>query len=100
MSDSRALQAIQKAETADLEHDTFTLECDGKRYEVQRYCPHGGSDLSEADVEDGQIVCPGHHWRFSLSDGVCTNAAGRIRVRELGPDDAGSAAAEKKAAAS
>lgn len=97
MSDSRALQAIQKAETADLEQDTFTLESDGRRYEVQRYCPHGGSDLSEADVVNGQIVCPGHHWRFSLSDGVCTNAAGRIRVRELGPDEAGPPAVAKKA---
>jgi len=87
MSDSRALQAIQKAETADREHDTFVLETGGKCYEVQRYCPHGGSDLSEAEVDGGQIVCPGHHWRFSLSDGVCTNAAGRIHVRELPADD-------------
>lgn len=88
MSDSRALQAIQKAETADREHDTFVLEAEGRCYEVQRYCPHGGSDLSEAEVDGGQIVCPGHHWRFSLSDGVCTNAAGRIRIRELPPEDA------------
>jgi len=87
MSDSRALHAIQKAETADREHDTFVLETGGKCYEVQRYCPHGGSDLSEAEVDDGQIICPGHHWRFSLSDGVCTNAAGRIRIRELPEDD-------------
>ncbi len=88
MSDSRALQAIQKAETADLEEDTFVLEHGGRSYEVQRYCPHGGSDLSEAEVDGGAIVCPGHHWRFSLADGVCTNAAGRIRIREiLGDDD-------------
>ncbi len=88
MSDSRALHAIQKAETADREHDTFVLETGGKCYEVQRWCPHGGSDLSEADVDDGHVVCPGHHWRFSLADGVCTNAAGRIHVRELADDDA------------
>lgn len=83
MSDSRALHAIQKAETADRAHDTFVLEHDGRSYEVQRWCPHGGSDLSEAGVEAGHVVCPGHHWRFSLADGVCANAAGRIHVREL-----------------
>jgi nitrite reductase/ring-hydroxylating ferredoxin subunit len=55
---------------------------------VQRYCPHGGSDLSEAEVEDGHVVCPGHHWRFSLATGVCANAAGKIHVRELTGDDA------------
>ncbi|HEY2772761.1 MAG TPA: MBL fold metallo-hydrolase [Candidatus Binatia bacterium] len=88
MSDSRALAAIQKVETADRAHDTFVLEHEGRRYEVQRWCPHGGSDLSEAEVEGGQIVCPGHHWRFSLGDGVCTNAAGRISVREIEEDDA------------
>lgn len=87
MSDSRALNAIQKAETADRVHDTFVLEHEGRRYEIQRYCPHGGSDLSEAEVDGGALVCPGHHWRFSLADGVCTNAQGRIRVREIPEDE-------------
>lgn len=96
MSDSRALQAIQKAETADRAGDTFVLEADGKCFEVQRYCPHGGSDLSEAEVDGGQIVCPGHHWRFSLSDGVCTNAAGRIQIRELSAEEAAAARANSK----
>lgn len=87
MSDSRALNAIQKVETADRAHDTFVMRHGGRAFEVQRWCPHGGSDLSEADVENGQIICPGHHWRFSLADGVCTNAAGRIHVKDLGEDD-------------
>jgi UDP-MurNAc hydroxylase len=89
MSDSRALNAIQKAETADRAHDTFRLEHEGRCYEVQRYCPHGGQDLTEAEVVGGELVCPGHHWRFQLSDGVCTNAAGRIQVRELSDEPQG-----------
>lgn len=80
MSDSRALNAIQQAETADREHDTFVLERDGETYEIQRYCPHGGADLAEAEIEDGHLVCPGHHWRFSLADGRCSNADGRIKI--------------------
>ncbi len=96
MSDSRALNAIQKAETADREHDTFVLETGGSFYEVQRYCPHGGSDLCEAEVENGHVVCPGHHWRFSLADGVCANADGRIKVKPLTAEEAAAARAATK----
>lgn len=96
MSDSRALQAIQKAETADRANDTFVLEHKGRCYEVQRWCPHGGADLSESDVEDGQVVCSGHHWRFNLGDGRCTNAEGRIHVRELTAAEAEAARTAKK----
>lgn len=96
MSDSRALTAIQKAETADRVNDTFVLEHEGRCFEATRWCPHGGADLSEAGVEDGSIVCPGHHWRFSLKDGVCTNAEGRISVRELSADEAAKLREAKK----
>ncbi|HYC57219.1 MAG TPA: Rieske 2Fe-2S domain-containing protein [Candidatus Binatia bacterium] len=96
MSDSRALQAIQKAETADRSNETFRLAAEGCVYEVQRYCPHGGSDLSEAEVEDGHVICPGHHWRFSLADGHCANAEGRIIVRKLSDEEAKESVAAAK----
>lgn len=86
MSDHRALQAIMEAELAMAEPgsvETFTLEREDGRYEVQRYCPHGGSDLKEANVVDGAIVCPGHHWRFDLETGECADAECRIEVRRI-----------------
>lgn len=45
----------------------------GKRYSIQRFCPHQGADLSEAWVEeDRYLVCPRHRWRFDLhAQGVC-----------------------------
>ena len=43
---------------------------DGKDYEINRYCPHQGADLCNADVnEKNELVCPRHGWRFNLSKG-------------------------------
>ena len=46
----------------------------GKKYLVNRYCPHNGGDLAEGRVEDGRyLVCPRHYWCFDLENGgVCT----------------------------
>lgn len=90
MCDSRALNAIMEAELASAEGEepeqVFRLETGGKSYSVQRYCPHGGSDLSEAEVKDGFIVCPGHHWRFDLTNGECADAECRIWINAESDD--------------
>ena len=65
--------------------DMFELEYDGGRYEVQRFCPHAGSDLAEAEIVDGQIICPGHRWHFALDSGNCAESDYRIHCRLLGP---------------
>jgi len=47
-------------------------------YVVQRFCPHRKADLSEFGViDDDQLVCTLHGWRFRLSDGACLNADDR-----------------------
>ena len=46
----------------------------GVCYEINRYCPHQGADLSGVDVnERNEIVCPRHGWRFSLDNNGNTN---------------------------
>ncbi|MCP3141911.1 Rieske 2Fe-2S domain-containing protein [Pyxidicoccus xibeiensis] len=51
------------------------VEVAGRKFSVQRFCPHQGADLSEGWVEEGRyLVCPRHRWRFDLQDG------GRCRV--------------------
>ena len=32
-------------------------------------CPHRGTLLAEGALEDGQIVCAGHGWRFDARTG-------------------------------
>ena len=39
-------------------------------------CPHQGGSLGEGWVEEGEVVCPLHRWRFKLEDGRCTTMRG------------------------
>ncbi|HSB85421.1 MAG TPA: Rieske (2Fe-2S) protein, partial [Ilumatobacteraceae bacterium] len=52
-------------------------------YVVERLCPHRQADLSVfGEIEDGQLVCTLHGWRFDLETGTCANADDRkLRVR-------------------
>ncbi|MFM8267187.1 MAG: Rieske 2Fe-2S domain-containing protein [Ilumatobacteraceae bacterium] len=57
---------------------------------VQRTCPHRQADLSVfGELDDGDLVCTLHGWRFDLSTGTCRNADDRpLRVRRATPADA------------
>ncbi len=35
-------------------------------------CPHAGWRLSEGEMVDGVLECPGHGWQFRLETGQCT----------------------------
>jgi nitrite reductase (NADH) small subunit len=39
-------------------------------------CPHSGGPLGLGWIEEGEVVCPLHHWRFRLADGRCTTTSG------------------------
>jgi nitrite reductase/ring-hydroxylating ferredoxin subunit len=51
-------------------------------------CPHANGPLGHGWIEEGEAVCPLHHWRFSLTTGRCTTVRGesvhrfRCEVRE------------------
>ena len=36
-------------------------------------CPHAGWRLSEGEIVDGRIECPGHGWQFQSTTGQCTD---------------------------
>jgi UDP-MurNAc hydroxylase len=42
---------------------------DGKQYEISKYCPHAGADLTNAFIHQNCVVCPKHGWKFELSNG-------------------------------
>jgi UDP-MurNAc hydroxylase len=42
-----------------------------KVYEIGRFCPHAGEDLTNGVIDDGAITCPRHFWKFDLNTGVC-----------------------------
>ena len=50
-------------------HEIGLFFTDGKYFALNDFCPHQGASLSGGHVEEGQVMCPWHAWRFKLSDG-------------------------------
>jgi UDP-MurNAc hydroxylase len=52
-------------------------------YIVERLCPHRQADLSVfGEIDDGELVCTLHGWRFDLETGKCFTADDRrLRIR-------------------
>jgi UDP-MurNAc hydroxylase len=77
-ADADALQAVEDYEKRD--PDTMvTLSSGDRTFEVTRYCPHSGEDLTEGAVieeaPEGLVLrCLAHNYDFSLTTGVCLNA--------------------------
>lgn len=42
-------------------------------FAVNDTCPHLGGPLGEGELEDHEIVCPWHFWRFDIRTGECTD---------------------------
>jgi nitrite reductase (NADH) small subunit len=45
-------------------------------YALSDRCPHAGGSLCQGWIEEGEVVCPLHRWRFRLRDGRCTTMRG------------------------
>jgi nitrite reductase/ring-hydroxylating ferredoxin subunit len=43
---------------------------------ISDHCPHAGGSLGSGWIEDGEVLCPLHRWRFRLRDGRCTTMRG------------------------
>lgn len=70
------------------------VECAGRRYRIQRACPHAGTDLEHQGrvSPDGTIVCLAHRFRFDLATGECLNARGyRLKTEPAGESAPGKA---------
>lgn len=74
-ADPAALAAVERFESLRSDSESIRIEADGSVYEVQRYCPHAGNDLSDmGEVLPGRILrCLGHHYEFDLETGRCLN---------------------------
>lgn len=53
-------------------------------------CSHANGSLGLGWIEEGEVVCPLHQWRFSLSSGRCSTIRGesvhRFRCEVRGDD--------------
>jgi nitrite reductase/ring-hydroxylating ferredoxin subunit len=70
-----ALAAIEEFETRQIDDERIVVTDGDRSYEIGRYCPHAGEDLSiGAIVQDGVLHCLGHNFSFDLATGECRNA--------------------------
>jgi nitrite reductase/ring-hydroxylating ferredoxin subunit len=37
-------------------------------------CPHAQWPISDGEITDGILVCPGHGWQFNVTTGQCLNS--------------------------
>ena len=42
---------------------------DGTYHAIDDSCPHMGASLATGWVDDNQVTCPWHAWRFCITDG-------------------------------
>jgi nitrite reductase/ring-hydroxylating ferredoxin subunit len=60
-----------------LKHDEAAIVVIRTRNGVSAFhdhCPHAQWPLSEGEVMDGILVCPGHGWQFNVTTGQCLSS--------------------------
>lgn len=64
---------------------------DGKFFAVQDACTHNSESLSKGQINHlGEIVCPWHNYRFSLSSGkACDSSCRDLTTYPLKWDESG-----------
>lgn len=64
--------------------EKIEIECNGRKYCINRFCPHQGADLKYGWAEGNKWVCPKHRWRYDLENGgICDSANVSIDAIEL-----------------
>jgi UDP-MurNAc hydroxylase len=68
-----------------LSKERIVIHHQGQAYEINRYCPHQGGDLTYATIDDDlNVVCPRHSWRFDLGcAGLCKSSGMSIDAVKL-----------------
>jgi nitrite reductase/ring-hydroxylating ferredoxin subunit len=70
--------------------EAAVFKCDGRLYATQNWCPHAGAALAGGIVDGGEVVCPGHGYRFDLKTGMCsTDSKLRLKLFHLVPQGPG-----------
>jgi UDP-MurNAc hydroxylase len=69
-----------------LSKERIVIEHLGYQYQINRYCPHQGGDLTYARIDDNMnVVCPRHSWKFDLGcEGKCKSSGMSIEAVKLG----------------
>ena len=67
--------------------ETITVEFDGQRREIPKFCPHEGESFEGVPIKDGKLVCPRHKWTFDLESGQCVAGDRSVNLYDLIPTE-------------
>ena len=60
------------------------FKSNGQLYGIQNICPHEGGQLCNGWIENGEVVCPLHRYKFDLKTGACsTDPKLKVKVFKL-----------------
>ena len=63
---------------------------EGQLHAIQNICPHEGGQLCKGWIEEGEVVCPFHGYKFNLKTGACsTDAKLKAKIFNLVADGDG-----------
>ncbi len=69
------------------ERSIAVFKIDDQFYAIEDQCPHMGAALSTGFVENCEVSCPWHAWRFDVRDGAwCDNRRVKIDAFETRVD--------------
>jgi UDP-MurNAc hydroxylase len=82
-----ALRAVEAYEMGRDVGGRIVVTAGEDAYEIGRYCPHAGEDLTVgAVIEDGVLRCLAHNFAFDLATGDCLNArCDPLLAKSVGP---------------
>lgn len=65
--------------------ERIVVEVGGQQYEIDRYCPHQGAELSYGWCEEGRYwVCSRHRWKYDVENGGrCMTSSDTINAQSL-----------------
>ncbi len=51
--------------------DIIICNIEGEFHAVSNFCPHKGVIISRGPLQERYLTCPGHGYRFNVTDGSC-----------------------------
>lgn len=60
-----------------LKHDRAAIVVTRTKNGVSAFhdrCPHAQWPISDGEIIDDKLVCPGHGWQFNITTGQCLNS--------------------------
>ena len=71
-----SVEELEKEKPLRFEHEgrgIVVVRTDSGVYAYEDVCPHAGWRLSDGEIVDGVLECPGHGWQFDIGTGRCAD---------------------------